>query len=628
MVVGKHRIWALLCTVVWGYLLATAGGTEKRMLFQNGKTDYRIVVSSQASASERHAASELQYYLNKISGATFPLGETIGAKNIYIGYRTDMAEMANVVKPDDNSDTFVYDVKGESVYIYGGRDRGTMYGVYAFLENEFGVRWYAQDCTKIPKLDVKLLSDILRHTESPAFRFRCLLAYPINISHELTAHFRLNEVWFSKAAERADYGTVERYWGAHTMGSHFVPAKDYFHSHPEYFALWEGKRISDGQVCLSNADVLKICISKMLDVMQQNPGYLAYELSQNDNSRFCTCKRCVALENKYGGHSGAMIWFVNQVAHAVKDKFPDKYVGTMAYQYTLQPPTNIRPAENVMLRLSSSLGCFAHPLKQGCSNQVVHSDEVVKALEGWGKLCNNIYVWDYAVNFSQYTAPYPNFHVLAENIRLFSNNHVVGLMEQGQRSSEGGEFAELKMWVLSKLMWNPSLDSDSLAKEFITNYYGKAAPMIEQYFQRVRALSNADKHFRIVFSDFSKLYDRQFIADGKRLLSEAEKVAGRDTMLQRRVKLVKLQLLTAEVLTQPENAIADGSWNEYQKISREYKVRPSEQKELETYIKEQTKQMPQNGGKGTASIISASALFLMAYQYIRYRRNRRKEEKA
>ena len=152
--------------------------------------------------------------------------------------------------------------------------------------------------------------------------------------------------------------------------------------------------------------------------------------------------------------------------------------------------------------------------------------------------------------------------------------------------------------------------------------------MIEQYFQRVRALSNADKHFRIVFSDFSKLYDRQFIADGKRLLSEAEEVAGRDTMLQRRVKLVKLQLLTAEVLTQPENAIADGSWNEYQKISREYKVRPTEQKELDTYIKEQTKQMPQNGGKGTASIISASALFLMAYQYIRYRRNRRKEEKA
>lgn len=625
MVVGKHRLMTLLCTIVWGCLLATASRTEGYVLFQNGKTDYRIVVSSQASASEKHAATELQHYLQIISGAAFSLGETAGTNNIFIGYRPDIAAMENTIKPEDDSDAFVYDVKGPSVFIYGGRNRGTMYGVYAFLENEFGVRWYAQDCTMTPKLKVKELSDIRRHSESPAFRYRCLLAYPVNISHELTAHFRLNEVWFSKAAEQSDYGTVERYWGAHTMGIHFISAREYFHSHPEYFSLWEGKRVCDGQLCLSNADVLRICISKMRDVMKQNSGYIAYEISQNDNMRYCTCKSCVALERKYGGHSGAIIWFVNQVARAVKDEFPEKYVGTMAYQYTLQPPTNIRPEKNVMLRLSSSLGCFAHPLVKGCSNQTVHSDEVVTALEGWSKLCSNIYVWDYAVNFSQYTAPYPNFHVLAENIRLFRDNHVVGLMEQGQRSSEGGEFAELKMWVLAKLMWNPALNSDSLAHEFITDYYGKAAPMIEQYFQRVHALSDANKHLRIVFSDFSKLYDHQFIADGKRLLAAAERAARRDTVLQQRVKMVKLQLLTAEVLTEPENAFADGSWNEYQEISRKYKIRPNEQKELETYIKEQEKQMSQNGGKGAARVISTSVLFLIVFQYIRYSRNRRKE---
>lgn len=625
MVVGKYRLLALLCAIAGGGLLANASGTQGDVLFQDGKTDYRIVVSSQASASEKHAATELQYYLNKISSATFPLGETTGAKNIFIGYRTDIASMANMLKPDDDSDAFSYDVKGQSVIIYGGRNRGTMYGVYAFLENEFGVHWYAQDCTKIPKVNVKQLGDIHRHSESPAFRYRCLLAYPANISHELTAHFRLNEVWFSKAAEQAVYGTVERYWGAHTMGSHFVPAKEYFHSHPEYFALWKGKRISDGQLCLSNADVLKICISKMRDVMRQNSGYIAYDLSQNDNNRYCTCKKCTALEKKYGGQSGAMIWFVNQVARAVKDEFPEKFIGTMAYQYTLQPPTNIRPEKNIMLRLSSSLGCFAHPLSQGCSNQIVHSDEVVTALEGWSKLCNNIYVWDYAVNFSQYTAPYPNFHVLAENIRLFRDHQVVGLMEQGQRSSMGGEFAELKMWVLSKLMWNPALNSDSLAHEFITDYYGNAAPMIEQYFQRVLALSDANKHFRIVFSDFSKLYNHPFIAHGKRLLTSAEKAVENDTVLQRRVKLVKLQLLTAEVLTEPDSAIADGSWNEYQSISRKYKVRPTEQKDLDTYIKEQTKLMPQKDGRGAVRIISASVLFLVILQYIRHSRNRKKE---
>ena len=32
--------------------------------------------------------------------------------------------------------------------------------------------------------------------------------------------------------------------------------------------------------------------------------------------------------------SGTMIHFVNQVAEAVEDEFPDKFVGTLAYQYT------------------------------------------------------------------------------------------------------------------------------------------------------------------------------------------------------------------------------------------------------------------------------------------------------
>ena len=595
--VGGNRLPVLLCSLVWRALLATASGTDSGMLFQSGITDYRIVVSSQASDSEKHAATELQYYLNKISGATFPIRGTAGDKNIFIGFCPDFVAMKNITRPNDDSETFVYDVKGQSVFIYGGRNRGTMYGVYAFLENEFGVRWYAQDCTKVPKLEIKLLNEIHRHTESPAFKYRCLLAFPVNISHELTAHFRLNEVWFSKAAERTDYGTVKRYWGAHTMGRHFVSAKEYFKSHPEYFALWEGKRISDGQLCLSNANVLKICISKMHDFMRQNPDYIVYELSQNDNKKYCTCKSCVSLEKKYGGHSGAMIWFVNQVARTVNDQFPEKYVGTMAYQYTLQPPTNIQPEKNVMLRLSSSLGCFAHPLSQGCSNLIVHSDEVINALKGWSKLCRNIYVWDYAVNFSQFTAPYPNFDVLAENIRLFHDSHAVGLMEEGQYSSYGGEFAELKMWVLSKLMWNPSLNSDSLAKEFITEYYDKAAPMIYQYFQQVRGLSDNSKHFRIVFSDFSKLYNRQFIAAGKRLLTAAEKTAGTDTLLLRRVKFVKLQILTAEILIESENAITDSSWDEYLTISRKYNVRPTEQKELEIYIKEKTKEMFQNGAK-------------------------------
>ena len=46
---------------------------KKIIIAENGKSVYRIVVSRDASPSERHAADELQKFLAEISGATLPI---------------------------------------------------------------------------------------------------------------------------------------------------------------------------------------------------------------------------------------------------------------------------------------------------------------------------------------------------------------------------------------------------------------------------------------------------------------------------------------------------------------------------------------------------------------------------
>ena len=76
-------------------------------------------------------------------------------------------------------------------------------------------------------------------------------------------------------------------------------------------------------------------------------------------------------------------------------------------------------------------------------------------LKAWARLTDRLFVFDYVTNFAQYTAPYPNFAVMNLNLQTFLKNHVSGVMEEGQYESDGGEFAELKQWVLAKLMWNP-----------------------------------------------------------------------------------------------------------------------------------------------------------------------------
>lgn len=107
-----------------------------------------------------------------------------------------------------------------------------------------------------------------------------------------------------------------------------VPKSIYFEKHPEYYSLRDGRRVKEGQLCLSNPDVLRITIKNMRKTMRENPDYLIYPLTQDNNFGYCQCPKCQTIADQYGGQSGIMIWFVNQVADAVREEFPDKYIGT------------------------------------------------------------------------------------------------------------------------------------------------------------------------------------------------------------------------------------------------------------------------------------------------------------
>ena len=45
----------------------------------------------------------------------------------------------------------------------------------------------------------------------------------------------------------------------------------------------------------------------------------------------------------------------------------------------------------------------------------------------------------------------------------------------GNPVSTGGELAELKTHIITKLLWDPNLDSAALFTEFLQGYYGAAA---------------------------------------------------------------------------------------------------------------------------------------------------------
>ena len=565
----KYR-WFLFAFVV----LSSQYVSAANWLFKNGYSDYQIVVTEDASISEKTAASELQEYILQISGVSLPVSSTINnhCKHIYVGYSSRVGQLTGLAQPESDDESFTYCSIGNDLCIWGGSQRGTMYGVFTFLERELGVHWLTPDCTVVPSRKSWRMPK-LKHHESPAIKYR-------HNDYRVTCY---QKAWSAHNKENMrgpsinEYGNQEGYWGCHTMGR-LVKGSEFFKDHPEYFSLRNGKR-TDEQLCLSNPEVLKLCKERLSIVMRENPGYRVYSLSQNDNIGYCQCEKCAEIENEYGGHSGIIVWFVNQVADAVRGEFPEKYVGTFAYQYSRKPPVGIVPRDNVVIRLCSIECCFAHPITADCPQNKAFLND----LQGWAAIAPHLYIWDYIVDFSQYLAPWPNFQVLAPNIRTFHENNVVGVYEESDYQAIGGEFEEMKSWVVDKLLWNPNQNTDSLVNIFTNGYYGKSAPMVKSYYRLCKSLVKPNIHFGIFIKEDNQIYTDEFVKKALRLLGDALKIENKEEV-RKRVEKLSLQPLYLKFMRDKKKSHEDGTWDQLIRLMREYHVRPSEGQTLEDFL--------------------------------------------
>lgn len=551
----------IYCFITLSLLLFPLCTDAADILFSCGKTTYGIVVSNNASVTEKNAAEELKEYLQQISRASFMVSSIPGRRNIYVGYEKSFAIYQGIEPFDDDSDGFSIKKIGHDLIIYGGRERGTMYGVFRFLQEYLGIQWYTPDYTKIPERKQFRLGDISL-SETPIIKYRntdffCAKNIP------WMAHNYMNT---RNKNSKNSYGVKVCYSGTHSMGK-LLPASKYFKTHPEYFAYRDSHRLEKkGQLCLSNPDVLKIITDGILSEIEKHPNAVIYDVSQLDNKNYCTCNKCVAMEQKYGGHSGLMIWFVNQVAREVKKKYPEKYIGTFAYHYTRPAPSNIRPDDNVVIRLCTNGCCFSHPLSDECNKA---NAAFMKDLKDWSRLTDKIYIWDYIVNYGNYIAPYPNIQVLGPNLKTFADYHVIGVFEEAQSGTLGNAFEEMKSWLVGQLMWNPEQDSDKLVSMFIKDYYGKAADDILSYYNLCLSLVDQDTHLNGRTDIPKHPFTDEFIEESYKILEKALACAENDTVKER-VRKVMMQPAALECARHPKAFYKAGKWPEFKDLLLKY----------------------------------------------------------
>ncbi|RYE01237.1 MAG: DUF4838 domain-containing protein, partial [Sphingobacteriales bacterium] len=329
---------------------------------------------------------------------------------------------------------------------------------------------------------------------------------------------------------------LENEWGlwGHTFDK-LVPAKTYFHDHPEYYALVNGDRKAT-QLCLSNPMVYQIAVENLRKDIINHPEKKYWSVSQNDGFGYCTCDDCAAIDRKHGGPQGSLIHFVNKIAK----NFPDQTISTLAYLYSKHPPVGIKPLENVSIMFSTIDMDRAKPIETNIQANGFRND-----VKGWSAISKNIMIWDYVVQFTNYLSPFPNLNTLQQNMNFFAKNNVKGVFTQGSEASIG-EFTALKLYLLAKLSWNPNLNLETEKRDFISNYYGKAAPYIEEYATALAKNLTASNRILDIYGDPSSEWNTwlkpEQIESYSEILDKAEQAAKNDKTILKRVLQERLPL--------------------------------------------------------------------------------------
>lgn len=490
-------------------------------LAENGKALCSIVFGTPPSEPEKYAAEELAAYLKKISGADVATGSAPikGTYPIFLGTEfTSKVPEAEGLK----GDSYLIRADKNGMFIVGATPRAVLFGVYGFLEDHLGMRWFypgeeGEFCPKNTTISGKDFID--RQVPSFLRRDMGLMTTAVNAPLLETRKWMVRNR-LSRTTGRVDplakqHAAVPR-GGGHSMHE-FVPVSLY-DKHPEYFPLIDGKRLKRSDAfapnpCTSNPEVVRRAVEYVSDFFRKNPDGI-FHIGNNDCAKWCECKDCLALdppsERKNEYVSTRFTIFRNEVVKGVRRNFPSAEISSWAYQNYQYPSAEVKPLFNVVL--CDHGRCYRHALSdEKCKANQWFREMFSKWAESGCKRSIFTYYDCFVGQLDQRTTGNPQVrfeYIVADDMRY---QHKLGHSEWVFNTTPpDGQFDYLKSYfkqdapwmakissnhwraqmfvhyVQAKLAWNIHADVDKIVKEFNEKYYGPAAPAMEKF----AALSN------------------------------------------------------------------------------------------------------------------------------------------
>ena len=185
---------------------------------ENGESSYKIVISQNATEVELLAAEFLKEKIAEATGADMPFvydTETAGVKGRYISIGQNKlledAGLGSLAEQTVCDDGYIMKTVKNTLFIDGIIDRGTLYGVYDFLEQRLNYLLVSSECyTFIPTKNLEFCE--IDVALSPTFTSRTYLEFEVmqGYTDPVTATFRRTNNFY--------LGSMDGYGGKEDVG--------------------------------------------------------------------------------------------------------------------------------------------------------------------------------------------------------------------------------------------------------------------------------------------------------------------------------------------------------------------------------------------------------------------------
>ncbi len=464
-----------------------------KSIIKNGNSFYTIVYPADCGELVMTAVNEIISILalsTEVQLMALPddsVSYSSTGRYISVG-NTTLAEAAGVSGEDVAEAGFIIKTVGDSVYLVGGDDHGTLNSVYEFLYRTIDFRTYYSDVYHYDKRDtVELLDFDVK--DVPDFTYR-LRNYGVLDSDEAYSNrMRLvspSDIWIPVGGN---------YWH---NALDYLPSENY----PDKADKWYS---ADGKQLCFNAHGIESewqemygeILKKAKECVDSYPTLHNITFTQMDGAYWCKCDACNAEIAKYGTGAPAIIRICNKLAEDLNNYLAGTgrviNVCLFAYGSSSTAPA-VKNADGSYSPIDESCVCgenvyvFCAPQNADYRYSAFDPKSIwSENAKAWASLTEQMYFWVYSTNFDNYMMPYNTFDAMQGNYQFMKSVGANYVFDQSQWNQKiGPGWSLLKMWLNSKLTWNVNLDFNALLDEFFANVYLDAEEPMREMFEMYR----------------------------------------------------------------------------------------------------------------------------------------------